>query len=305
MPISFDEKNLGYSQMPDAEEKNAICPGTLYLVATPIGNLADVSERAKKILAGVDFIAAEDTRNSAKLLNCLGITNSMVSYFEHNRAQRGPQILKRLQDGESCALISDAGTPAISDPGEDLVRLCAEKQISVTSVPGCCAAITALTLSGLSTVRFSFEGFLSGTHSEHLARLKQVCQDTRTLIFYEAPHRLLATLSDFFTVFGNRKIALCRELTKKNEEILRTTISEAVTYYETHTPRGEYVLIVEGIREEEQFAQAFWRDMDVHTHIAFYMDQGMKRMDAMKACARDRGVSKSEIYRLAEEWKQK
>ena len=208
-------------------EKNRIEKGTLYLVGTPIGNLTDMSERALKVLSEVDFVAAEDTRNSMKLLNCFGIKKNMISYFEHNKMERGEQIVSRLKDGESGALITDAGMPAISDPGEDLVRLCAENGIKVTTVPGPCAAITALTLSALPTGRFSFEGFLSANRSERRSALAELANERRTMIFHEAPHKLKATLSDMCSAFGGgRRISLCRELTKLNEQVLRMTVCE-------------------------------------------------------------------------------
>ena len=228
-------------------EKNRIEKGTLYLVGTPIGNLSDMSERAVKVLSEVDFIAAEDTRNSLRLLTHLGIKKPMLSYFEHNKQERGEQIVERLKSGESGALITDAGMPAISDPGEDLVRLCAECDITVTTVPGPCAAVTALTLSALPTGRFTFEGFLSANKSERRAALADLSGEKRTMIFHEAPHKLKATLSDMEASFGaSRKISLCRELTKLNEQVLRMTLSEAVEYYSQNEPRGEFVLVVEG-----------------------------------------------------------
>ena len=210
------------------EDKNAIVGGVLYLVATPIGNLSDISERALKVMREVDFIAAEDTRNTGRLLAYFNISKPMVSYFEHNKKERGEMIAERLLNGESCALLTDAGTPAISDPGEDLVRLCAEKNITVTAIPGCCAVVNALALSALSTQRFCFEGFLSTNKGERYARLEEIKSDRRTTIFYEAPHKLKSTLECMYAVLGDRKIALCRELTKINEEINRTTLSEAV-----------------------------------------------------------------------------
>ena len=216
-----------------SSEKNLILGGCLYLVATPIGNLSDISERAIKVLSEVDFIAAEDTRNSLRLLTHFGISKPMISYFEHNKRERGQTIVQRLAQGESCALITDAGTPAISDPGEDLVRMCADNNITVISVPGACAAICALTLSGLATARFCFEGFLPTAKAERRARLESLKNEERTMIFHEAPHKLKATLSDLSVTFGeNRKIALCRELTKLNEQTVRTTIGEAINYYE-------------------------------------------------------------------------
>ncbi len=286
-------------EMTDKEEKNKIEPRTLYLVATPIGNLADLSARALKVLSGVDFIAAEDTRNSAKLLACFDIHRPLVSYFEHNKRQRGEEIVAKLEAGQSCALITDAGTPAISDPGEDLVRLCGERGIRVISVPGCCAAITALTLSGLPTGRFVFEGFLSTQKSERRARLDFLKTEERTIIYYEAPHKLRATLDDFAAAFGDdRPISLCRELTKRNEEAMRVTVGEAVSYYKEHDPRGEYVLIVGGCPHAEVQAQADWASMTPAEHVAAYMAEHpeAKKLDAIKAVAKLRGVPRNEIY---------
>ena len=278
-------------------EKNQIIPSTLYLVATPIGNLADLSERAIKVLSEVDFIAAEDTRNTGHLLSYLHIQKPLVSYHEHNKRERGEMICDRLRAGESCALVTDAGTPAISDPGEDLVALCAERGITVTSVPGCCAGITALTLSGLPTGRFTFEGFLSVNKSDRKKHLDSLVSEPRTMIFHEAPHKLKTTLSDLRDAFGDtRRISLCRELTKLNEEVLRLTLAEAVAYYEENAPRGEYVLVVEGAREGITSNDAFWSDMTIPDHVAHYMEQGMTKKDAIKAAARDRGVPKNEVY---------
>ena len=279
-----------------AKEKNRVLAGTLYLVATPIGNLADLSERAIKVLSEVDFIAAEDTRNSMRLLTHLGISKPMVSYFEHNKRERGEQIAARLEAGESCALITDAGTPAISDPGEDMVALCAERGISVTSVPGPVASIVALTLSGLPTGRFTFEGFLSVNKAERRAHLSALANETRTMLFHEAPHKLQATLDDFVRAFGeDRRIAICRELTKAHEEILRLTVGEAVAYYKEQSPRGEYVLVVEGAKNA--VSSNFWDAMDIPSHVQHYIDGGMAKMDAIKQVARDRGVAKNEIYK--------
>ena len=274
-------------------EKNKTEDGVLYLVATPIGNLSDLSERAIKVLSEVSFIAAEDTRNTAKLLMHIGVSKPMVSYYQHNRTERGEEICKRLLAGESCALVTDAGTPAISDPGEDLVRLCGEKGIKVTFVPGACAAIAALALSGLFTGRFAFEGFISGARGERKERLTELSAEKRTLIFYEAPHHLVNTLSDLYEFFGDRRIALCRELTKLNEEIMRTTLSAAKEYYEANQPRGEYVIIVEGRRDSE----VFWKNLTPTQHVEFYVNNGMQKNDAIKAAAKDRGVHKSEIYK--------
>ena len=279
------------------EEKNRVVGGTLYLVATPIGNLDDLSLRAIKVLSGVDFIAAEDTRNSLKLLSYLGIQKPMVSYFEHNKRERGEEITARLLSGESCALITDAGTPAISDPGEDLVVLCGQKGIPVTGIPGCCAAIDALTLSGLPTAKFCFEGFLSVNKSDRREQLKQLQSETRTMLLHEAPHKLRTTLSDLADTFGaDRRITLCRELTKRNEEIFRTTLGEAIDLYEQKEPRGEYVLVIEGSQNKADAATAFWAEMSVPEHVAHYMAQGMKKNDAIKAAAHDRGVAKNEVY---------
>lgn len=280
------------------EDKNAIQGGVLYLVATPIGNLSDISERALKTLREVDFIAAEDTRNTGKLLAYFEISKPMVSYFEHNKRERGEVIASRLLNGESCALVTDAGTPAISDPGEDLVRLCAERNITVTSVPGCSAVVNALALSALATGRFCFEGFLSTNKNERSARLSEIKADTRTTIFYEAPHKLKKTLGDLLEAFGDRKISLCRELTKLNEEIIRTTLSGAVKYYEENEPRGEFVLVVEGASKFEATNHAFWAGMSVQEHFEHYISLDLSKMDAIKAVAKDRGVPKNEIYKI-------
>ena len=277
------------------EEKNKIEKGVLYLIATPIGNMSDITERALKILEGVDFVAAEDTRNSGKLLSYFGIKQNYVSYHEHNKVEVGNKIVERLLSGESCALVTDAGMPAISDPGEDLVRLCGEKGIKVTCATGACALTTALVLSGLSTRRFSFEGFLNGTNSEKKAFLNKIKDDDRTLIFYEAPHKLKSTLDFFVDVFGNRKITLCRELTKINEEINRTTLEEAINLYESKEPRGEYVLIIEGAKPKKEHD---WENLSIDEHIAFYVENiGISKMDAIKKVAKDRGVPKGEIYK--------
>ncbi|MBE6632521.1 MAG: 16S rRNA (cytidine(1402)-2'-O)-methyltransferase [Ruminococcaceae bacterium] len=280
-----------------SKEKNKVEKGVLYLVATPIGNLSDMSERALKVLSEVDFVAAEDTRNSGKLLSVFGISKSMTSYFEHNKRQKGEEIVRRLQNGESCALITDAGTPAVSDPGEDIVRLCADAGIRVSSVPGCCAAVTALSISGLPTSKFVFEGFLSATASERREALESLKGETRTVIIYEAPHKLRRTLDDIFSILGDRKIALCRELTKINEEVIRTTVSDAIKLYSEKEPRGEYVLIIGGADRNEIIRESFWAKMSINEHIEYYInEQGMKKMDAIKTVAKDRGVPKSEIY---------
>lgn len=279
-------------------EKNKVVGGTLYLVATPVGNLADISARAVKVLSEVDFIAAEDTRNSMRLLSYLGIQKPMVSYFEHNKRTHGDMICDRLMSGESCALVTDAGTPAISDPGEDIVALCAERGIPVTSIPGACAAILALTLSGLPTARFCFEGFLSADKKDRRERLEALKGDDRTTIFHEAPHKLKATLADMCEAFGSgRRISLCRELTKLNEDIMRTTLGEAVIYYNENNPRGEYVLVVEGAPEGSvTTAKADLSSLSVEDHVKHYVESGMSQKDAIKATAKDRGVPKNEIY---------
>ena len=281
------------------EEKNKVVGGTLYLVATPFGNLADLSERAVKVLSQVDFIAAEDTRNSVRLLTYLDIRKPMVAYHEHNRAEAGETIVRRLLVGESCALITDAGTPAISDPGEDLVALCAERGVPVTSIPGCCAAIVALTLSGLPTRRFVFEGFLSAVAKDRRERLRALESEERTVIFHEAPHKLKKTLSDMLDIFGGtRRISLCRELTKLNEDVFRTDLNGAVSFYSEHEPRGEYVLVLEGCAEAKKTEDdGGLLSLSVTEHVDFYIGQGLDKKEAMKAAARDRGVTKSDIYR--------
>lgn len=295
MPI---DKNAG--QIADigtffTTEKNKVIGGTLYLVATPIGNLADMSARALKVLSEVDFVAAEDTRNTYKLLSFFGINKPLVSYFEHNKSQRGDYIIERLKKGESCALVTDAGTPAISDPGEDIVRLCAEQSVPVTAVPGCCAAVNALALSALPTGSFAFEGFLHGTDNEKKKKLEALESEKRTLILYEAPHRLKETLNMIYAAFGVRKISLCRELTKINEEIIRTTTDRAIILYEDREPRGEYVLVIEGA--PDSIADCFWSNMSADEHVNFYMSLGHPKMEAIKLVAKDRGVGKNKIYK--------
>lgn len=287
-----------------SDERNRTEPSTLYLVATPIGNLSDVSDRARKVLSEVDFVAAEDTRNTGKLLACLGIHTRTVSYHEHNKRQSGERIVERLLAGESCALVTDAGMPAVSDPGEDLVRSCAAAGLPVTLVPGPCAAVSALSLSALSTRRFVFEGFLPMPRTERQQRLAQLSREARTVILYEAPHRLCRTLDELMGVMGaDRRLALCRELTKKNEEILRMTLKEACAYYQEREPRGEYVLVLEGCEEAgiptEMDAQSSGSDATLppQERIRRYEEDGMPRMEAMKTVAREMGISKSELYR--------
>ena len=282
--------------MSQNEEKNRVLGGTLYLVATPIGNLADLSERAIKVLSEVDFVAAEDTRNSGLLLSRFDISKPMVSYFEHNKRERGEIIVERILAGESCALVTDAGTPAISDPGEDIVALCAERGVPVTSIPGACAAVTALSVSGLPTGRVVFEGFITTVKNDRRERLLELATEKRTMILYEAPHKLRATLSDLLKYWGDRRISLCREITKLNEEILRTTIAKAVELYETTDPRGEYVLVVEGAKDVPAEKDGYPEDPG--EHVQALMESGMDRMDAIKSAAKERGMSKGAFYKL-------
>ncbi|MBE6552505.1 MAG: 16S rRNA (cytidine(1402)-2'-O)-methyltransferase [Ruminococcaceae bacterium] len=275
---------------------NEVVPGALYIVATPIGNLGDLSPRAISVLSDVDFIAAEDTRVTMKLCARFEIKRPLVSYYENNKHIRGPEIVERLKNGECCALVSDAGTPAISDPGEDLVRLCAEAGVNVYSVPGPCAAISALAVSGLFTGRFVFEGFLSSAKAEKRARLLEVADEMRTLIFYEAPHHLRNTLDAMLNYLGDRRLSIVREITKINEEVIRTTLSGAVEYYKTVEPRGEFVLVIEGAPEKKKDNE-FWSEMTILEHYSHYASEGMSDMDAMKAVAKDRGMAKSEVYK--------
>ncbi len=279
--------------MPYSDEKNRVEKSTLYLVATPIGNLADITERAVKVLSEVDFVAAEDTRNSGLLLSRLGLHKPMVSYHDHNRAERGPEIVERLKGGESCALISDAGMPAISDPGEDLVALCAAEGVRVSIIPGACAAVSALALSGLSTRRFAFEGFIPPTGKERKKRLADIAKDERTLIIYEAPHRLRKTLAEFCEYFGaDRRISLCRELTKLNEEILRFTLAGACEYYESTEPRGEYVLVIDGAPEASGEEEA----VNIAGRAAALMASGMSQKDTVKRIVAETGLPKNKVY---------
>lgn len=271
--------------------------GCLYIVATPIGNLGDISKRCADTLESVDFIAAEDTRVSVKLLNHLGIKKPMVSYFEHNKIESGGKILARLLDGESCALVSDAGTPAISDPGEDLVALCARSGIEVISIPGCCALITALAVSGLRTGRFTFEGFLSTSKKSREAHLESLKNEQRTMIFYEAPHKLRATLSDMAAAFGGeRRVSLCRELTKLHEQTLRMTFQEAVHYYAETAPKGEFVLVIEGARPPEKVKVSLEEAL---SRVNELRGEGLSLKDAAKKCAAETGFQKNELYQAA------
>lgn len=272
--------------------------GTLYLCATPIGNLGDMTPRVVETLRNVDIIAAEDTRNSLKLLTHFEIHTPMTSYHEYNKVEKAHALIAKMAQGQDVALITDAGTPAISDPGEVLVKLCHEAGIHVTSLPGAAACITALTLSGLSTRRFSFEGFLPPDKKERAEVLEECRDESRTMIFYEAPHHLKKTLEELYTALGDRHVTLCRELTKKFETVMPTTLQGALDFYEANEPRGEYVLVIEGRSREEkrQEARENWLEMPVEEHVALYERQGMDRKDAMKQAAKDRGVSKRDIY---------
>ncbi len=273
--------------------------GTLYLCATPIGNLEDMTFRVIRTLKEVDLIAAEDTRNSIKLLNHFEIQTPMTSYHEYNKYEKGRKLVEKLQDGMNIALITDAGTPGISDPGEELVKMCYEAGISVTSLPGAAACITALTLSGLSTRRFAFEAFLPTDKKEKELVLQEIERETRTIIMYEAPHRLLKTLKMLSERLGKeRRITVCRELTKRHETAFATTLEEACAYYNEQTPKGECVLVIEG-RSREQIAQeekAQWEEMSIEEHMEHYLSQGIDKKEAMKKVAKDRGVSKRDIY---------
>ena len=272
--------------------------GKLYLCATPIGNLGDMTPRVVETLNMVDVNAAEDTRNSIKLLNHFDIHTPMTSYHEYNKVEKAYQLIGQMQNGQNIALITDAGTPAISDPGEVLVRMCHEQGITVTSLPGPAACITALTLSGLSTRRFCFEGFLPAEKKEKAAVLKELQNESRTMILYEAPHHLVRTLEELYEALGERKITLCRELTKKFETIFPTTLDQALEYYKTEEPRGEYVLVLEGksLEEKRQEEISSWENMSIEEHMAYYENQGMDEKSAMKQVAKDRGVGKREIY---------
>ena len=271
--------------------------GTLYLVATPIGNLGDFSPRAVETLQSVDFIAAEDTRVSVKLLNHFEIKKPLVSYHAHNHVSAGQAILERLLGGESCALVTDAGTPAISDPGEELVRLCAQHDVEVLSIPGCCAAVNALAVSGLPTGRFTFEGFLTVNRKSRREHLESLKTEERTMIFHEAPHKLRTTLADLRDTFGpDRQIALCRELTKLHEQTRRCTLAEAVDYYAENEPKGEFVLVVAGAEKQEETTLSFEEAVDL---VLERKAQGMRLKDAVRDVAADTGLSKNELYAAA------
>ena len=274
--------------------------GTLYLCATPIGNLEDMTFRVIRTLKEVDLIAAEDTRNSIKLLNHFEIKTPMTSYHEYNKIEKGQKLVEKLLDGQNIALITDAGTPGISDPGEELVKMCYEAGVTVTSLPGAAACITALTLSGLSTRRFCFEAFLPTDKKERQEVLKELERETRTMIIYEAPHRLVKTLRELAEIFDeDRKLTICRELTKKHETAFATTFAEAISYYEEQEPKGECVFVIEGksreqIKEEEQEK---WEQLSIAEHMDHYLNQGISKKDAMKMVAKDRGVAKRDIYK--------
>lgn len=272
--------------------------GTLYLCATPIGNLGDMTPRVVETLHMVDVIAAEDTRNSIKLLNHFDIHTPMTSYHEYNKVEKARQLVGQLLSGQNIALITDAGTPAISDPGEVLVRMCQEQGIAVTSLPGPAACITALTLSGLSTRRFCFEGFLPADKKEKAAVLQELAEESRTIILYEAPHHLVRTLEELFQALGQRRITLCREMTKRFETVIPTTLEEALEHYREEEPRGEYVLVLEGksLEKKRQEDIAAWENMSIEEHMDYYRQQGLDHKEAMKQVARDRGVGKREIY---------
>ena len=273
--------------------------GTLYLCATPIGNLEDITYRVLRTLKEVDLIAAEDTRNSIQLLNHFEIKTPMTSYHEYNKIDKAYQLVAKMREGKNIALITDAGTPGISDPGEDIVRICYEEGIPVTSLPGAAACITALTMSGLPTRRFAFEAFLPKDKKEHQAVLEELKTETRTIIIYEAPHHLVRTLQELSdTLGGDRRLTICRELTKRHEEKLQMTLTDSLSYYEVNEPRGEYVLIIAGRSREEmkKEEQAGWEALSLEEHMAHYESQGIDRKEAMKRVAKDRGVSKRDIY---------
>jgi len=273
--------------------------GTLYLCATPIGNLEDITFRVLRTLKEVDLIAAEDTRNSIRLLNHFEIKTPMTSYHEYNKIEKAYQLVAKMREGKNIALITDAGTPGISDPGEDIVRICYEEGIPVTSLPGAAACITALTMSGLPTRRFAFEAFLPKDKKEHQAVLEELKTETRTIIIYEAPHHLVRTLQELHdTLGGDRRLTICRELTKRHEEKLQMTLADSLSYYEVNEPRGEYVLIIAGRSREEmkKEEQAGWEALSLEEHMAHYESQGIDRKEAMKRVAKDRGVSKRDIY---------
>lgn len=272
--------------------------GTLYLCATPIGNLEDITFRVLRTLKEVDLIAAEDTRNSIKLLNHFEIKTPMTSYHEFNKIEKAYQLVAKLKEGQNIALITDAGTPGISDPGEDIVRICYEEGVPVTSLPGAAACITALTMSGRPTRRFAFEAFLPRDKKERVAVLEELKNETRTIIIYEAPHHLVKTVTELMNALGDRELTVCRELTKKHEDKMQTTFSELLDYSKEHEPRGEYVLIICGRSREElvKEQQASWESMSLEEHMQLYESQGISHKEAMKLVAKDRGISKRDVY---------
>lgn len=272
--------------------------GQLYLCATPIGNLEDMTFRAVRTLKEVDLIAAEDTRNSIKLLNHFEIKTKMTSYHEYNKVEKARYLVEKMQEGLNVAVITDAGTPGISDPGEELVRQCYEAGITVTSIPGACAAVNALIISGRPTRRFAFEAFLPADKKERREILDTLEQETRTVILYEAPHRLQKTLQELYEVMGDRKLSLCKELTKRHENVFSTTLSEAIAYYEENEPRGEYVLVIEGktFAQIKKESQEEFLSISIEEHMERYLSQGMDKKQAMKQVAKDRGISKRDVY---------
>jgi 16S rRNA (cytidine1402-2'-O)-methyltransferase len=282
------------------QENNSMEKGTLYLVATPIGNLQDITLRAINTLKEVELIAAEDTRQTIKLLNHFEIKKPLVSYYEHNKIVKGNYLIEQLLQGKDIALVSDAGTPGISDPGEDLVRLCIENDIKVTMIPGPVAAVTGMVISGLPTGRFVFEGFLPMNKRTRQERLKQLKDETRTIIFYEAPHKLSYTLKDMYNVWGDRRIALARELTKRYEEVIRCSLFEAMERFQVEAPKGEFVVIIEG--QDEQVPQELekdkYADITIEEHVERYTREGLAKKDAIKKVAEDRGINKREVYNL-------
>ncbi len=287
------------TKTPVPNSKERTMSGTLYLCATPIGNLEDISYRCVRMLSEVDLIAAEDTRNSAKLLNHYGIKTPMTSYHEHNKFEKGEKLIERLKKGDDIALITDAGTPGISDPGEELVRMCREEDIPVTALPGPAACVTALTLSGLPTRRFAFEAFLpTEDKKEQQAILEELKEETRTIVLYEAPHRLVKTLRLLLETLGNRKISVVKELTKVHEDVLETDLEGALSYYEETEPKGEYVLVIAGKDREEVISeeQAKWKALSIQEHMDYYEAQGIEKKEAMRLVAKDRGISRRDVY---------
>lgn len=276
-------------------------PGSLYLCATPIGNLEDITYRCVRILGEVDIIAAEDTRQTAKLLNHFEIKKPMISYHEHNKREKGQELINMMIQGKNVALVSDAGMPAISDPGEDLVKLCIENQIDIIPLPGASASVTALVISGFSTRRFCFEGFLSTNKKERRERLKLLAAEPRTIIFYEAPHKLLGTLDDIKLHLGNRNISISRELTKKFEETIRGTVEEGIAFFQEKNIKGEFVLVIEGVNEKEliEIEQKKWDNITIEEHLDLYAQQGFTKKEAIAKVAEDRKLSKKEVYKIA------